>query len=166
MISSGRLGGRGTTAGSRVQIGSTAQAEPRTIFSAEQQSGRSRQGQLLPHDVTNIDVRRALQEGVEIGVVSRLGIGAEDSSVDFDIYISLDVGQTAATLTLHGSVQLSPPEVLPVAGRLQLPGYRYWPLKVQVQAFECRIVGSKLPYRAHRAALKIPDVNSQHSRLN
>jgi hypothetical protein len=116
--SSDRFGGRGTTAGSRVQIGSTCETQAGTGLPAEQQVGWSRQGQLLPHHVTHIDVRCPFQQGVKVGIVCGLGIGAEHGCVDIDVNISPYISQAPATLTLQCSVDVPSPEILACPGGL------------------------------------------------
>jgi hypothetical protein len=101
MVSSNRFGGRGTTAGSRVQIGSTGETEAGAILPAEQQTARSGQRKLLPHYVPDVDVRGPLQQRIEVGMVSRFGITAEDRGVDLDIQLGPDLGETAAALAFH-----------------------------------------------------------------
>jgi hypothetical protein len=165
MISSNRFGGRGTTAGSRVQVGSAAQTESGAVIPAEQQASGSSQSQLFPHHISDVDVGGALEQGIKIGVVSRLRIRAEHRRVDVDIDLGADIGQTPPTFTLHGSVQAAPPEVFSIAGGLQLSSDRHRPYQIKIQSFERGIVGLKFPNRPHRASLKVPDVDSQHSRL-
>jgi hypothetical protein len=165
MVSSDRFGGRGTTAGSRVQVGSTAETKAGTLLPAEQQARRGRQGQLLSHDITNVDVRRPLQQGVEVWIVCRLWIGAEDGRIDIDVQLGAYIRQAPPALTMHGSVDVPTPEILIRAGGLQLTRYRNRPNQIQIQSFKGGIVGPKLSHRPHRASLEIPDVDSQHSRL-
>ena len=166
MISSDRFGGRGTTAGSRVQIGSTGETEPGTGIAAEQEAGWSSQGQLLSHDVPHIDVRCPFQQRVEVGIICRIGIGAEHGCVDVNVDIGPYISQAPPALALHGSVDVPAPEILPCPGGLQLPRYRNRAHQIEVQPLKGGVVGPKLPHRPHRAALKVPDVHTQHSRLN
>lgn len=164
--SSNRFGGLGTVARSRVKVRSAVQAETGTVFPAEQQTSRSRQGQLFPCYVPDVDMRRALEQGVKVGIVSGFGIGAEDRGVHIDVNVGADFGQAAPTLALQHAMKAAPPQVLTQPGGLQLPRYRYRPNQVQIQPIECGIIRLKLPHRANRSPLKVPDVHSQHSRLN
>ena len=166
MISSDRFGGRGTTAGSRVEIGSAGETEPGTIFPTQQQASRHSERKLLPYDVPDIDVRRPLQQRVEVGIIGRVGVGAEHRRIDIDIDGGPHVSQAAAALPVHGSVHMPAPEILSRPSRLQLPRHRHRPSQVQIQSFECGIVRPEIPHRTYRAPLKVPDINSQHSRLN
>jgi hypothetical protein len=118
MVSSNRFGGRGTTAGSRVQIGSTGETEPGAIFPAEQQARGSSEGKLLPHHVPDVDMRGPLQQRIEVGMVSRLGIAAEDRGVDIDVHVGPDLGETPAALALHHPAYGAAPEILSLAGFL------------------------------------------------
>ena len=166
MISSDRFGGRGTTAGSRVQIGSAIETESGTRIPAEQQAGWSREDQLLSDHVPHIDVRCPFQQRVEVRIVRGLRIGAEDRSVYLDINVGTYIGQASPALALHGTLDPAPPEILSCPGGMQLTSYRNRTYQIEVQPVEGRIVGPKLPHRPHGATLKVPDVHSQHSRLN
>jgi hypothetical protein len=53
---SSRFGGRGTAAGSRVQVGSTVETKTGTIIPTEQQVRWSGQGKFLANYVPDIDV--------------------------------------------------------------------------------------------------------------
>ena len=118
MISSNRFGGRGTTAGSRVQVGSAVQAESGTVFPAEQQAGGSGQGQLFPHNVPDIDVGGALEQRIKVGIIRGLGIRAEDGGIHLDVHFGADVGQASPALALHLTVHAAPPQVFTIAGSL------------------------------------------------
>ena len=118
MISSNRFGGRGTTAGSRVQVGSTSETESGTFFPAEQQAGGSRQGQLFPHNVPDIDVGGALEQRIKVGIIRGLGIRAEDGGIHLDVHFGADVGQASPALALHLTVHVAPPQVFTIAGSL------------------------------------------------
>jgi hypothetical protein len=166
MISSDRFGGRGTTAGSRVQIGSTGETEPGTGISAEQQAGGSRKRQLLSYHIPHIDVRGPFQQGVEVGIVGRFRIGAEHGCIDVDVDLGPYISQAPPAFALHGSVDVPAPEILPFARGLQLPCHGDRAYQIQVQPFKGGVVGPKLPHRSNRAPLKLPEVHSQHSRLN
>jgi hypothetical protein len=166
MASSNRFGGRGTAAGPRVQVGSAREAETGTIIPAKQQPRGGGQGQLFSHDVPDVDVRGPRQQRVKVGIVRSLGIRGEHRGGDLDVHFGADVGQAPPALALHLPVDAPPPQVLTVAGGLQLPGNRDGANQVQIQTFKCGIVWPKLPNGPHRASLKVPEVNSQHSPLN
>jgi hypothetical protein len=165
MVSSNRFGGRGTTAGSRVEIGSTGETEAGTLFPTEEETGRRRQNQLLPHYVPDIDMRGALQQRVEIGIVSRLRVAAEHRRVNIDIHFRPHLGQTAATFAFYLGVDGAAPEIFSFAGFLQLSVYRYRTNQIQIETFKRRIVWPELPNGPYRASLEVPYVDSQHSRL-
>jgi hypothetical protein len=164
-VSSNRFGGRGATAGSRVQIRSAAQAESGTVIPAEQETGRSGQGQLFPHHIPDVDVGGALEQGVEIRIIRRLRVSAEDGGVHINVHCGTDIGQASPALALHLAMHTAPPQVFTVTSRLQLTGHRHWAYQMQIQTFERGIVGPKLSDRAHGTSLKVPNVDSQHSRL-
>ena len=163
--SSNRFGGRGAAAGSGVQVRSTRETKAGTVFPAEQETGGHRQSQLLPRDVPNVDMRRALQQRIGIGVVRGLGIGAEDGGIHVDVQFGANVGKAAPALGLQRTMEAAPPQELTLTGGLKLPGDRYRADQVQIQPLERMVVRLKLPHRPYRAPLQVPDVNSQHSRL-
>ena len=70
-----------------------------------------------------------LGQGIEIGIVGRLGIGAEDRGIHVDVHLVQHLGETAAALAPHDAVQLPPPQVFPGAGGLQLPRDRHRPAR-------------------------------------
>ena len=118
MISSNRFGGRGTTAGSRVQVGSAVQAESGAVFPAEQQAGGSGQGQLFPHHIPDIDVGGALEQGIKVGIIRGLGIRAEDGGIHVDVHFGADIGQASPALALHLTVHAAPPQEFSIPGSL------------------------------------------------
>jgi hypothetical protein len=120
MISSDRFGGRGTTAGSRVQIRSACETEPGTRISAEQQARWSSQHQLLSNYVPHVNVGCPFQQWVEVRVIGSLWIAAEHRRVNIDVHLGFDIGQATTALALHYAVKVPPPEILPGAGGLQL----------------------------------------------
>ena len=63
------------------------------------------------------------------------------------------------------AVDLPPPEVFAVAGGLQLPLDLHRSRQVEPQSLEGGIVGRELADSPHGTPLKVPDVDSQHSRL-
>ena len=107
----------------------------------------------------------ALQQRIEIRIVRRFGIGAEDGGIHIDVHFGADVGKAATALALHLALELPPPQVLALVCRLKLPCYGNRADQVQIQALERGIVGLKLSHGPDRAPLKIPYVYSQHSRL-
>jgi hypothetical protein len=165
MVSSNRFGGRGTTAGSRVQIGSTGGTKPGARFPAQQQVSGSSQGHFLPHHVTDVDVRGPLQQRIEVGIVACLGVTAEHRGININVYYGLHLGEAAPAFPFQDTVDLAPPEIFALAGLLELSGDRHRTDQIQIQPFKRRIVRPKLPDGANRAPLKVPDVDSQHSRL-
>jgi hypothetical protein len=166
MMSSNRFGGRGTTAGSRVQIGSAGQAESGTIFPAQEEPRGSCQGELLSDHIADVHMGRAGEQRIEVRIIRRLGVAAEHGRIHIDVYLGADIGQATPAFSLHDRLYGSPPEVLTIAGCLKLAFDRHRAHQVQIQAFKCGVVGLKLTDRPHGAPLEVPDVHSQHSRLN
>jgi len=164
-MSSNRFGGRGALARSRVQVRSTGETETGTVFPTEQQTGGDGKRQLLPRYVPDVYMRGAFKQRIEVGIVRGFGIGAEDRGIHVDVNVGADLGQAAPALALHDSVKAAPPEVLAMAGGLQLSRHRHRADQIQVQPIERGIVGLQLSHRPNRSPLKVPDVHSQHSRL-
>jgi hypothetical protein len=151
--SSNWFGGRGAAAGSRVQVRSTGETEAGTVFPAEQQAGGYRQSQLFPRDVPDVDMRRALQQRIGIGIVHCFRIGAEDGRIHGDVQFGANIGKASPALALHGTVEPAPPQVRPLARHLKLPRYGYRADQVQIQPLERGIVGLKLSHCPDRAPL-------------
>jgi hypothetical protein len=110
-------------------------------------------------------MRGTLEQRIKVRIIRGLGIRAEDGGIHINVHRGAHVGQTPPALTLHLTVHATAPQVFAVTCRLQLPCYRYGTNQMEVQPFERRIVGPKLPYGPDRASLEVPDVYSQHSRL-
>ncbi len=163
--SSNRFGGRGTIARSRVQVRTTVETEAGTVFPTQHQTGGYCQGELLPGYVTYIDVRCSLEQRIKVGVFGRFGVGGEDRGIHVNVNFGTDLGQTTPALTLHETVKAAPPQVLTLAGGLQLPGDRYRTYQLEVEPIERGIVGLELSHGADRTSLKVPNIHSQHSRL-
>src|SRR5690242_11701674 len=160
-----RFGGRGTPAWPRVQIGSAGEAQPGTIISAEQQPRWSRERQLFPDHIADVDVSGAFRQRIGVRIVRGFTVSRKDCRVHVDVHGGLHLAQAAATLTFHGAMHAATPEILPTAGCLQLAGYRHWTTQVEIEPVEGRVVRFKLPISSHRTLLKVADVYSQHSRL-
>ena len=103
--------------------------------------------------------------GIEIGIVGRVGIGGEHRRGHLDVHLVQHLGQAAAALAPHHPMHAAAPEVLAVARGLQLAVDRHRAGEAQVQPLERRIVGIEPPVGPDGAALQVPDVHSQHSRL-
>ncbi len=165
MLSSNRFGG-GTAAGPRVQIGPASGTEAGTVLTTQEKVALHCQRQLLPHHIGEIHRLRPLGEGVIIGIVGRVGIGGKDRRVHIHIDLAQHLGQASAAVTPHHSMDVPAPEVLPISGGLQLPPHSHWSDQREVQSGERRIVGCELAISPDRPPLEVPDIHSQHSRLN
>jgi len=165
MVSSNRFGG-GAAAGPRVQIGPASGTEAGTILTTEKQVAWDCEGQFLPHHIGEIDGLRLLRERIVIGIVSRVGISGEDGRVHVDIDLVQHLGQAAAAVTPHHRMDVAPPEVLAFSRGLQPPPHCYRSNQREVQAGERRIVRCELAVGPDRPPLELPDIHSQHSRLN
>jgi hypothetical protein len=165
IVSSNRFGG-GTATGPRIQVGPASGTEAGTILTTEQQVAWHCQGQLLPDYIGEIDGLRLLRQGVVIGIVSRIGISGEDRRIHVDVYLTQHLGEAPAAFTPYDRVDVAAPEVLPFSRGLQLPPHSHRSHQREVQAGECRIVGCELAIGPDRPPLELPDIHSQHSRLN
>src|SRR6185312_10306371 len=98
-------------------------------------------------------------------IVRRLGIGTEHGGVDLDVHVVQHVSEAAAAFASDESVDLPPPEVFAVAGGLQLPLHLHRSRQIEPQSLEGGIIGMELADGPYGTPLKVPDVDSQHSRL-
>jgi hypothetical protein len=151
------------TARPRIQIGPTLRTEAGTIFPTDYEMQLRRERQLLADDFADVDVHGPLRQRVKIRIVGGVGVGAEDRRVDVDIYGVLHFHETPAALAPDHPVQMSPPEVLPGAGGLELPPHRDRAGELEPEPLKRRIVRGKLPDGPDRALLQIPGINAQHS---
>ncbi len=165
MGSSNRFGG-GAATGPRVQIGPASGTEAGTIVTTEKQMALHRQGQLFSHHIGEVDSLRLLREGVVIGILGRVGIAGEDRRIHVDINLAQHLGQAAAAVPPDHGMNVPAPEVLSPSRGLQLPPYGYRSDQREVQAGERRIVWRELAVGPDRPPLELPDIHSQHSRLN
>ena len=165
-MSSSRFGGIVKGARPRVQVGPAAGAKAGAIVPAEQQVGLGGEGQLLAHHRPHVHGRRAVGQEIEIGVVHRVGIGAEHGGIHRHIHLVEHFSQAATTLTPDHAVEIAAPEVFAFRGSLQLPVNHHRSHQIESQTLEGRIVGRKLALGPDGTPLKVPNVHAQHSPLN
>jgi hypothetical protein len=89
---------------------------------------------------SRIDVRGPLEKRIKIRIIRGFGVGAEDRRVHLDVYLGPDLGQAAAALAFHDAVNTAPPEVLAVAGCLQLALDRHRTDELKIQSFKGGVV--------------------------
>ena len=166
MVSSSRFGGSVTGARPRIQIGPAAGAQAGAVVPAEQQMGLGGEGQLLSDHRTDIHRRGPLGERIEVGVVHRVGVGAEHRGIHRHVHLVEHLGQAAAALAANHAVKITSPEVFVFASGLKLAMYDHRPHQIEPQALEGRIVGLELPLGPDGTALKVPDIHAQHSPLS
>ena len=77
------------------------ETETGTVFPAEQEAGGHGQSQFFPSHIPDVDMRGPLQEGIEIGILRRFRIGAEDGRIDIDVQIGAKLGQATPALGLQ-----------------------------------------------------------------
>jgi hypothetical protein len=111
-------------------------------------------------------MRGPFQQRVRIRIVGRVRIRAEDCRTHVDVEVGTDLAQTSATLGLQRTSQRSSPQVLARASGLELAGDGYRSYKVKIQPLECRVIRLQLANGLDGTSLQIPDVHSEHSRLN
>jgi hypothetical protein len=166
MMSSTRFGGSVTGARPRVQIGPAAGAKAGAIVPAEQQMGMGGEGQLFPNHRTDVHGGGPIGKKIEVGVVHRVRIGAEDRSTHRHVNLAEHLGQAAAALAADHTMEITPPEVLALTGGLKLTLHYHRSRQVQPQPVEGRIVGLELAVGPNGTALKVPDIHAQHSPLS
>ncbi len=151
MISSNRFGGGVTSAWPRVQIRPAPGTEPGAVLTAESEVGLGAgQGQLFAHHIGNIHRPRPLRQWVRLGIVRGIGIAAKDGR--WYVYIELgdNLGQASAAGGAEHPLQTAPPEILAIAGSLQLTLDPDRPHQIQPQILERRMVRLQLSIRPDR----------------
>jgi len=165
MLSSSRFGGSVTGARPRVQVGPATGAKAGAVVPAKQQVGLGSEGELLAHDQPYIHGGRAVGQQVEVGVVHRVGIGAEHGRVYRHVHFVEHLDEAAAALTAHHAVEISSPQVFALSGGLKLPVHHHRSHQLETQALESRIVRRKLTLGPNGTPPKVPDIHAQHSPL-
>jgi hypothetical protein len=61
---------------------------------------------------------------------------------------------------------MATPEIFAITRGLQLPPYSHRSYQIEVEVGEGRIVRGELAVGPDRPPLEVPDIHSQHSRLN
>ena len=121
--------------------------------------------QLLAHHRSHVHRRGPLGQRVEIRIVGGFRVGAEHRGVNLDFHFVDHRGETAPALASNHAVEIASPEVLSIAGGLQLALHRHRTDQVQSQPFERRILRRELAYGPDGPSLKVPNVHAQHSPL-
>jgi hypothetical protein len=165
MMSSNGFGGGTTGAGPRVQVRPTSGTESSTVFATEEQLGLDGQRELFTDRVDHVDVGRPLGQRVELRIVRRLGVGAENGRINLEVDLVEDLGEAPPALTPHHRVHVPSPQVGAIAGGLQLTPHRHRPGQAELQTLQNGVVGLEHSIRPHGTPLEFPNVHSQHSRL-
>jgi hypothetical protein len=121
--------------------------------------------ELFTHHRSHIHRRGPLSQWVEIRIVGGFRVGAEHRGIHRDVHFVDHRGEAAPALASHNAVKIASPEVLTIAGGLQLALHRHWTHQIQSQPFECRILRRELAYGLDRPPVEIPNVHAQHSPL-
>jgi len=121
--------------------------------------------QLLAYHRAQVHRRAPLRQRIEIRIVGGLGVVTEDRGVHRDVHLVDDLGEAAPALASNDAVKIASPEVLPIAGGLQLPLHRHRTHQVQPQPLERRILRRELAYGPDGPPLEVPNVHAQHSPL-
>lgn len=121
--------------------------------------------EFLAHHCSQVHRRGPLGQRIEIGVVGSFRVGAEHRGVHLHVHFIDHLGETAPALAPNDAVEIASPEVLSIAGRLQLALHRHRTYQVQPQPFEGRILGRELALGPDGPPLKVPNVHAQHSAL-
>ena len=153
-----------TGARARVQVRPARGAESGTVFPTQQQVGLRGECELLAHHFGDVYAGGPLGERIEIGIVGGVGIGGEHRGGHVDVHVVQHLGQAAAALPPDDAMDAPPPEVLSVAGGLQLAGDRHRSTRPSSSPSNAGSSGSS-PLGPDGPSLEVPDVHSQHSRL-
>jgi hypothetical protein len=110
-------------------------------------------------------MRRTLEQGVRIGIVGGVWIGAENGRIHVDVQIGPDIFEATPAIRLQRTAQRPAPQVLTRAGGLKLTGDGHRADEVKIQPFERRIIWLQLTDSLDGTSLQVPYVHSEHSRL-
>ena len=162
MRSSVRFGGSRAAARTRIEIGATSGTEACTVLATEWEA-RNRERELFPNGVPYIHSHHWCCKRVHTGVVARIGIGAEQD-IDVGMDRVTDILEAPAAGSPDPAVQRSAPQKFVASGLLQPPPHLDRSIKFQHQPGEGRISRFQSPDGVHRAPMKIPQIDRQHSR--
>ena len=121
--------------------------------------------ELLAHHRSHIHRRGPLGQRIEIRIVGGFRIVAEHRRVHGDVHLVDHLGEAAPALASNDAVKIASPEVLPLAGGLQLAVHCHRPHQVQSQPFERWILRRELAHGPDGPPLEVPNVHAQHSPL-
>ena len=106
--------------------------------------------ELLAHDRAQIHRRGPLGQRIEIRIADGLRVGAEHRGVHRDVHFVDHLDEAAPALASNDAVEIASPEVLAIAGGLQLALHRHRTHQIQSQPFERRILRRELAYGLDR----------------
>jgi hypothetical protein len=109
---------------------------------------------------------RALEYRVRVRIVRRIWIVGEERGIHLNVQNGTNISQTSSTVCLQGPAKGPAPQVFTGTRSLELSGYRHRTHKVKIQSFERRIIGLQLTNSLDGSSLEVPNVHSEHSRLN
>ena len=121
--------------------------------------------ELLAHHRAHVHRRGPLGQRVEIGIVGGFRIGAEHRGLHLDFHFVGHLGKTAPAFAPNHPMEIASPEVLSIAGCLQLTLHRHRTHQIQPQALERRILRRELAHGPDGPPLEVPNVHAQHSPL-
>ena len=121
--------------------------------------------ELLAHHRSHVHRRSPLGQRIEIRIVDGLGVGAEHRGVHRDVHFVDHLDEAAPALAPNDAVKIASPEVLAIAGGLQLTLHRHRTHQIQSQPFESRILRRELAYGPDGPPVEVPNVHAQHSPL-
>ena len=121
--------------------------------------------ELLAHHRSHVHRRGPLGQRIEIRIVDCRRVGAEHRGVHRDVHFVDYLDEAAPALAPNDAVKIASPEVLPVAGGLQLTLHCHRTHQVQSQPFERRILRRELAYGPDGPPVEVPNVHAQHSPL-
>ncbi len=100
--------------------------------------------ELLAHHRAHVHRRGPLGQWIEIRIVGGFRVIAEHRGVHRDVHFVNHLGEAAPALAPNDAVKIASPEVLAIAGSLQLALHRHRTHQVQSQPFERRIFRREL----------------------
>ena len=121
--------------------------------------------ELLAYHRANVHRRGPLGQRIEIRIVGGFRVDAEHRGVHLDFHFVDHLGETAPAGASNHSVEIASPQVLSIAGRLQLALHCHRTDQVQSQSIERRILRRELAHGPDGPPLEVPNVHAQHSPL-
>ena len=121
--------------------------------------------EFLTHHRSHVHRRGPLSQWIEIRILGGLRIGAEHRGVHRDVQLVDHLDEAAPALAPYDAVKIASPEVLSIAGGLQLALHGHRTHQIQSQPFERRILRREFAHGPDGPPVEVPNVHAQHSPL-